>query len=109
MTLSGFHRLGVFAFLVSALGSGADDSLGESGSNGGVMDKAMDDAVWLSLMAAMSPWARNVGFLVEARARRLVVTAAHCLPQLPLAHAASYPAQRTYRKRWTACPSLTEP
>ena len=59
---------------------------------------AMDDAVWSSLRAAIVTVGGGRGFLVEARARRLVVTAAHCLPQLPPAHAASYSAQRTYRK-----------
>lgn len=38
------------------------------------------------------------GFVVEARRRRLVITAAHCLPFLPPAHPASYEEERTYPK-----------
>jgi hypothetical protein len=37
------------------------------------------------------------GFIIEHRARRLVITAAHCLPELPPAHAASAPWDRSYR------------
>lgn len=38
------------------------------------------------------------GFVVEAGQRRLVITAAHCLPFLPPAHPASYEEERTYPK-----------
>src|SRR5437868_5530405 len=40
------------------------------------------------------------GFVVEAHTRRerFVITAAHCLPHLPPAHAASYAEDRTYAK-----------
>jgi hypothetical protein len=38
-------------------------------------------------------------FIVEtADERRWIITAAHCLPQLPPAHPASYLEERTYRK-----------
>src|SRR5205807_2007519 len=37
------------------------------------------------------------GFIVESRrGERIVITAAHCLPQLPPAHAFSYIEERTY-------------
>lgn len=37
------------------------------------------------------------GFVVQgSRERRYVITAAHCLPQLPPAHPASYPEERTF-------------
>jgi Trypsin-like peptidase domain len=36
------------------------------------------------------------GFIVEGK-RRYVITAAHCLPELPPAHPASYLHERTYR------------
>jgi hypothetical protein len=36
------------------------------------------------------------GFLVEVRRSRLVITAAHCLPHLPLPHPGSYTEERTY-------------
>src|SRR2546430_297193 len=35
---------------------------------------------------------------VRKRSRRVVVTAAHCLPNLPPAHASSYTEDRTYPK-----------
>jgi hypothetical protein len=35
------------------------------------------------------------GFVVERDRRRYVVTAAHCLPDLPPAHGMSYPEERT--------------
>ena len=37
------------------------------------------------------------GFIIDADQRRYVITAAHCLPKLPLAHAATYLEERTYR------------
>lgn len=37
------------------------------------------------------------GFIVEHHPRRIIVTAAHCLPNLPPAHASSYTEERTYR------------
>ena len=36
------------------------------------------------------------GFIIEAGHRRLVITAAHCLPHLPPPHGASYNEERTY-------------
>jgi hypothetical protein len=36
------------------------------------------------------------GFIVEADYRRLVLTAAHCLPHFPPCHGASYLEERTY-------------
>jgi trypsin-like peptidase len=36
------------------------------------------------------------GFLVEAKHERLVITAAHCLPELPPPHSMSYTEERTY-------------
>jgi hypothetical protein len=36
------------------------------------------------------------GFIVEVLRRRVIVTAAHCLPNLPPAHAAALPTERTY-------------
>lgn len=38
------------------------------------------------------------GFVIEAGADKLVITAAHCLPHFPPAHAASYLEKRTYPK-----------
>lgn len=38
------------------------------------------------------------GFIVKLNRRRLVITAAHCLPELPPAHAASYTHERTYKE-----------
>jgi hypothetical protein len=53
------------------------------------------------------------GFVVEHRRRRLVITAAHCLPSLPPPHPMSYLEERTYQKLlgplgakpsvWTEC------
>lgn len=37
------------------------------------------------------------GFIIEADRRRYVITAAHCLPKLPPAHAAAYTVERTFR------------
>jgi hypothetical protein len=37
------------------------------------------------------------GFIVESMGRRLVITAAHCLPELPPCHAASHTSERTYQ------------
>jgi hypothetical protein len=36
------------------------------------------------------------GFVVDGEWTRLVITAAHCLPQMPPAHGASYTEERTY-------------
>jgi hypothetical protein len=48
-------------------------------------------------------WARAVvqvgdgrGFVVEAGHRRLIITAGHCLPNLPPSHPGSYDEERTY-------------
>jgi hypothetical protein len=57
-------------------------------------------------MTPRSEWSRAVvrvgdgrGTVVETtEGTRYVVTAAHCLPSLPVAHAASYTAERTYAK-----------
>ena len=38
------------------------------------------------------------GFVIESLGKRVVVTAAHCLPKFPPAHGASYLHERTYRK-----------
>ena len=51
-------------------------------------------------------WARSVlrvgdgrGFVVETeRQDRFIITAGHCLPELPPSHAASYTWERTYKK-----------
>ena len=37
------------------------------------------------------------GFVVGGNDRRFVLTAAHCLPKLPPAHALSYLAERTHK------------
>lgn len=38
------------------------------------------------------------GFIVQAGFHRLIVTAAHCLPQFPPCHGASYLEERTYKR-----------
>jgi hypothetical protein len=40
------------------------------------------------------------GFVVKRRTRgdRIIITAAHCLPHLPLAHPASFTEERTYQR-----------
>jgi hypothetical protein len=38
------------------------------------------------------------GFVIEVGHERYVITAAHCLPQLPPAHPASYTEERTYAR-----------
>jgi hypothetical protein len=38
------------------------------------------------------------GFVVADDSRRYVVTAAHCLPRMPPAHAAAYTSERTFGK-----------
>lgn len=38
------------------------------------------------------------GFIIEADKRRLVITAAHCLPTPPPCHGGSYTEERTYAK-----------
>jgi hypothetical protein len=38
------------------------------------------------------------GFVMEGHGRRLIITAAHCLPRFPPRHAASHLKERTYRR-----------
>jgi hypothetical protein len=57
--------------------------------------------------------AKGRGFIVDADQKRYVITAAHCLPKMPPAHAASFPEERTYKRLlgplgrrptvWTTC------
>jgi Trypsin-like peptidase domain len=55
------------------------------------------DAMLVKAKDAIITVSSGRGFLIEARALRLVVTAAHCLPHLPPAHRSSC-EQRTYSK-----------
>ena len=54
-------------------------------------------AKWKQWLSAVVRVGDGRGFVVENDDERLVITAMHCLPELPIAHGASYIEERTYR------------